>query len=266
MRGQDYRPALPFCQRCMSGRCRKCWSWVRVRKSESDPTFNLIGRPRGPQMPCGWGCGAKLGEHQMRAHFTKCPKRPLAISHVVRASRGKRGRSPGVRMLCGWRCRARLTASQMLTHFTNCPRRPEREACRFEESQRDERLRKALRMLEEIEAQNRATASPSNHKASLTLPVKSVSNEKRILLSIAGRYPPPITLGGMKASSARKTRSVLTTRHNPGLDRLASFSRLDPKRLGPRLSLLLDHSPPGRCRHEPVSACRHEPAHIGTLK
>jgi hypothetical protein len=27
---------------------------------EQDPTFNLIGRPRGPRMPCGWGCGADL--------------------------------------------------------------------------------------------------------------------------------------------------------------------------------------------------------------
>jgi hypothetical protein len=34
------------------------------------------GRPRGPEMPCGWGCGANLTATQMREHFTTCPKRP----------------------------------------------------------------------------------------------------------------------------------------------------------------------------------------------
>ena len=76
-------PALPFCPRCVSGNCRKCRSWVRGMKWQRDPTFNFIGRPRGPQMPCGWGCGAKLTGIQMRAHFTICPNRP-AISDGVR--------------------------------------------------------------------------------------------------------------------------------------------------------------------------------------
>jgi hypothetical protein len=40
--------------------------------------FNLIGRPRGPRMLCGWRCGALLTEHEMRAHFTVCPKRPAS--------------------------------------------------------------------------------------------------------------------------------------------------------------------------------------------
>src|ERR1700684_1948723 len=48
-------------------RWRTCRTWVRVRKFEQDPTFNLIGRPRGPQMKCGWGCGAKLTGRNMRA-------------------------------------------------------------------------------------------------------------------------------------------------------------------------------------------------------
>ena len=41
------RPAIPFCRRCGSGKCKKCWSWVRARRFEQDPSFNLIGRPRG---------------------------------------------------------------------------------------------------------------------------------------------------------------------------------------------------------------------------
>jgi hypothetical protein len=53
----------------VSGRCRKCWSWVRVRKFEQDP-FNFIGLPQGSRMPCKWGCGAELTECQMRAHLT----------------------------------------------------------------------------------------------------------------------------------------------------------------------------------------------------
>ncbi len=137
------RPALPFCSRCVSGKCRKCRSWVRVEKWRRDPTFNLIGRPRGPQMPCGWGCGAKLTGIQMRAHFTICPNRPaisdgvLQPAALVVADRGlpdqnepdrrqqaKRGRPTGRRMPCGWLCGAELTASQMRTHFTRCSRRP----------------------------------------------------------------------------------------------------------------------------------------------
>ena len=41
----------PFCDRCFSGRCRRCAS--RVRESILSP-FHLIGRPRDPQMACGW--------------------------------------------------------------------------------------------------------------------------------------------------------------------------------------------------------------------
>ena len=34
------------------------------------------GRPPGPRMLCGWGCGAKLTASQIRGHFTKCSRRP----------------------------------------------------------------------------------------------------------------------------------------------------------------------------------------------
>ena len=34
------------------------------------------GRPRGVEMPCGWGCGAKLTAAEIRTHFTDCPNRP----------------------------------------------------------------------------------------------------------------------------------------------------------------------------------------------
>jgi hypothetical protein len=42
------------------------------------------GRPRGPRMKCGWGCGAQLTGRYMRAHFTTCPKRPEASDDVER--------------------------------------------------------------------------------------------------------------------------------------------------------------------------------------
>lgn len=34
------------------------------------------GRPRGAEMPCGWGCGALLTARDMRTHFATCPNRP----------------------------------------------------------------------------------------------------------------------------------------------------------------------------------------------
>jgi hypothetical protein len=33
------------------------------------------GRPYGPYMPCGWGCGAMLTATTIRRHFTDCPAR-----------------------------------------------------------------------------------------------------------------------------------------------------------------------------------------------
>ena len=37
---------------------------------------NPGGRPRGPLMPCGWGCGANLTAVEIRDHFSHCPSRP----------------------------------------------------------------------------------------------------------------------------------------------------------------------------------------------
>ena len=34
------------------------------------------GRPAGPTMPCGWGCGKLMRAGEVRAHFRDCPKRP----------------------------------------------------------------------------------------------------------------------------------------------------------------------------------------------
>src|SRR5580658_9235787 len=116
---QDYHPVLPFCSYCLSESCRKCRSQVRVRKFEQDPTFNLIGRPRGPRMKCGWGCGAQLTGRTMRAHFTICAKRPAPSGDVERRQgvlKVKRGRPAGPRMKCGWGCGAQLTASRMRPH------------------------------------------------------------------------------------------------------------------------------------------------------
>ena len=36
------------------------------------------GRPAGPRMKCGWGCGEQLTASRMRTHFTVCPERPRA--------------------------------------------------------------------------------------------------------------------------------------------------------------------------------------------
>ena len=128
---QFKRRALPFCTWCMSGSCRRCRSWVRVRISEVYPkAINLIGRSRGPLMPCGWGCGAKLTNGQMRRHFTICPRRPTIQKTIRRLPRkpNRGGRPQGPRMPCGWRCRAKLTATTMRRHFAQCPRRPNASA------------------------------------------------------------------------------------------------------------------------------------------
>jgi hypothetical protein len=161
--GRDAAPARVvrlrnYCRWCSSGKCARCRRRLLAERLRLDPTSNLVGRPRGPQMPCGWGCGAKLTEHQMRCHFTDCPNRPsmprsgrltqpadVETLHSDRHSGGprpKRGRSspppqkcttnlrtapgrpPGRRMACGWACGAQLTATQMRRHFNTCPRRP----------------------------------------------------------------------------------------------------------------------------------------------
>jgi hypothetical protein len=42
------------------------------------------GRPAGPRMKCGWGCGTDPTRCQMRAHLTICPKRPAGSDDVDR--------------------------------------------------------------------------------------------------------------------------------------------------------------------------------------
>ena len=50
------------------------------------------GRPRGVEMSCSWGCGARLTAAEMRAHFTRCPRRPDLCS---REKGSRRDRPPG---------------------------------------------------------------------------------------------------------------------------------------------------------------------------
>jgi hypothetical protein len=42
------------------------------------------GRPAGPRMKCGWGCGEQLTGRKMRVHFTICAMRPAASDDVDR--------------------------------------------------------------------------------------------------------------------------------------------------------------------------------------
>jgi hypothetical protein len=59
---------------------------------------------RGPRMRCGWGCGAQLTGHQMRAHFTICAKRLAASDHMDRRGRNSSSsgseRAPSSERLC----------------------------------------------------------------------------------------------------------------------------------------------------------------------
>ena len=49
------------------------------------------GRPPGPTMPCGWGCGAALTASQIRPHFTGCPMRPQKTSITITSSGANSG-------------------------------------------------------------------------------------------------------------------------------------------------------------------------------
>ena len=40
------------------------------------------GRPPGPLMPCGWGCGDNLTVVQMRTHFRDCINRPPEAGRI----------------------------------------------------------------------------------------------------------------------------------------------------------------------------------------
>jgi hypothetical protein len=117
----------PFCDQCFSGRCRRCANRVRELIFGR---YIRIGRSPGPRMPCGWGCGAKLTNGEMRRHFTDCPRRPTVLGTMRKLPRkpNRGGRPPGVRMPCGWHCGTKLTATNMRPHFARCPRRPKASA------------------------------------------------------------------------------------------------------------------------------------------
>ena len=120
------KPHRSYCARRLSGKCRKCTSRIRFERLQLDPTANLLGRPRGPRMPCGWNCGARLTAGELRKHFAGCPLRPI-VQHASRQLLRKpnlRGRPPGARMPCGWQCGASFTATEMRTHFVDCALRP----------------------------------------------------------------------------------------------------------------------------------------------
>ena len=61
-----------LCHRCRSGGCWQCYSGGNVLNSN----MTMSGRPPGPRMPCGWGCGAQLTARLMRGHFTDCSNWP----------------------------------------------------------------------------------------------------------------------------------------------------------------------------------------------
>jgi hypothetical protein len=103
---QDYNPVLPFCRHCVSARCRKCRTWVRVRRFEQDPTFNLIGRPpraademRLELRRSAHGESDATAFHHVREAADSLRPRGATTGTL----KVKRGRPPGPQMLCGWR-------------------------------------------------------------------------------------------------------------------------------------------------------------------
>ncbi len=42
------------------------------------------GRPKGLEMPCGWGCGAKLSVGVVREHFKTCPNRFVLTLDILK--------------------------------------------------------------------------------------------------------------------------------------------------------------------------------------
>lgn len=76
---------------------------------------------------CRRCAGSRLTASQIRAHFTRCPKRPAGSEHVNprrRNSKFKRGRPLGPRTTCGWGSGAKLTERDMRAHLTICTKRP----------------------------------------------------------------------------------------------------------------------------------------------
>jgi hypothetical protein len=84
---QDYSPDL---QSLWSERCRKCRSSVCVRKFQQDPTFDLIGHPRGPRMYCCWRRGYPIhgepdvGTFHRNAEAASSLRAPRSTSQYAR--------------------------------------------------------------------------------------------------------------------------------------------------------------------------------------
>ena len=46
-----------------------------AKRENRKATKKGAGRPKGPEMPCGW-CGKPMTATTMREHYTSCKKRP----------------------------------------------------------------------------------------------------------------------------------------------------------------------------------------------
>jgi hypothetical protein len=78
------REFLAYYLRCRSGQCRNCRSRLPVRAL-------ITGRPPGPRMRCGWGCGAQLSLGGRTLIATSRPKlripRSVDFAHAFRPDR-----------------------------------------------------------------------------------------------------------------------------------------------------------------------------------
>jgi hypothetical protein len=124
--GRREKPARSYCARCELGGCPNCVPRMRLEEWRLDPTASFLGRPRGPRMPCGWNCGAKLTASEVRKHFAGCRLRPTVqdTPRQLPAKPNRGGRPAGPRMPCGWQCGASVTATEMRRHFAECLHRP----------------------------------------------------------------------------------------------------------------------------------------------
>jgi len=58
----------------------------------------ITGRPPGPRMACGWGCGAQLTASEMRGHFARCAKRPkVSVGNLAKMPLESRRSADGKR-------------------------------------------------------------------------------------------------------------------------------------------------------------------------
>ncbi len=70
--------------------------WVAQISSHSCISTPLSGRPPGPRMPCGWGCGAQLTATRDAWAFHHLPEAAIEVlSESNSAFRFEKGRSAG---------------------------------------------------------------------------------------------------------------------------------------------------------------------------